>query len=87
MEIHNDTDQFLRIESGRCIVKMGSCKDNLNFQKCAARKDGVFIPSGKWRNIINTGACPLKLYSVYAPPKHPWGTVHQTKEIAEIAGD
>lgn len=87
LEIHNDTDQFLRIESGRCIVKMGSCKDNLNFHKCAGPKDGIFIPSGKWHNIINTGACPLKLYSVYAPPKHPRGTVHQTKEIAEIAGD
>ncbi|MCC2520437.1 cupin domain-containing protein, partial [Bacillus paranthracis] len=30
----------------------------------------------------NTGNIPLKLYSIYAPPNHPFGTVHVTKADA-----
>ncbi|NLJ89950.1 MAG: cupin domain-containing protein, partial [Clostridiales bacterium] len=40
------------------------------------------IPAGKWHNLINTGNEPIKLYSIYAPPAHPHGTVHQTREDA-----
>lgn len=43
----------------------------------------IFVPAGIWHNIVNTSDIPLKLYSIYAPPHHPWGTVHQTKAIAE----
>jgi mannose-6-phosphate isomerase-like protein (cupin superfamily) len=46
---------------------------------------GVFIPAGTWHNIVNTGDTPLKLFTVYAPPHHPHGTVHETKEIADAA--
>jgi mannose-6-phosphate isomerase-like protein (cupin superfamily) len=41
------------------------------------------IPAGTWHNIINTGNKPLKLYSIYAPPEHPRGTVHVTKADSE----
>jgi len=48
--------------------------------------DFIFIiPAGKWHNLINTGNEPLKLYSIYAPPNHPHGTVHETKEEAQAA--
>lgn len=87
VEVHKDTDQFLRIESGRGIVKMGSCKDRMNFHKYIGAGDAVFVPADTWHNIINTGDCPIKLYSIYAPPKHPRSTVHMTKEIAEAEGD
>jgi hypothetical protein len=43
------------------------------------------IPAGTWHNLINTGNVPLKLYSIYAPPNHPFGTVHVTKADAEAA--
>lgn len=43
------------------------------------------IPAGTWHNIINTGNKPLKVYSIYAPPQHPRGTVHETKADAEAA--
>ena len=43
------------------------------------------IPNGKWHNIINTGNEPLKLYAIYAPPEHPYGTIHQTKEDAQAS--
>ncbi|MDD6988981.1 cupin domain-containing protein [Ruminococcus sp.] len=87
VEMHNDTDQFLRIESGKGIVKMGSCRDRMNFHKYIGAGNAVFVPAGTWHNIINTGDCPIKLYSIYAPPKHPHSTVHMTKEIAEAEGD
>ncbi len=83
LEKHPDTDQFLRLEAGQGIVKMGSCKDNMNFQKHISAGDSIFVPADTFHNIINTGCCPLKLYSIYAPPKHPHGTVHETKEIAD----
>ncbi|PGV55569.1 cupin, partial [Bacillus cereus] len=35
-----------------------------------------------WHNVINVGNKPLKIYSIYAPPEHPYGTVHETKAIA-----
>lgn len=85
LEIHLDTDQFLRIEQGRGIVKMGSSKDNLNFQKRVSAGDAILVPAGTWHNVINTGNVPLKLYSIYAPPKHPRGTVHRTRADAMAA--
>lgn len=32
-----------------------------------------------WQNLTNTGNGPLKLYSIYAPPNHPFGTIQSTK--------
>jgi mannose-6-phosphate isomerase-like protein (cupin superfamily) len=50
------------------------------------RDDFIFIiPAGKWHNLINTGNIPIKLYSIYAPPQHPHGTVHVTKAEATAA--
>lgn len=51
-----------------------------------SRFDFAFIiPAGKWHNLINIGDTPLKLYSIYAPPQHPRGTVHVTKADAQTA--
>ncbi|MBU3110031.1 cupin domain-containing protein [Clostridium lacusfryxellense] len=85
LEIHPDLDQFLRIEEGEGLVKMGDRKDRLYFQEKVYDDFAIIIPAGKWHNIINTGNKPLKLYSIYAPPQHPKGTVHETKAIAEAA--
>ncbi|MBS4536304.1 cupin domain-containing protein [Clostridium sp. D2Q-14] len=83
LEIHRDLDQFIRIEQGQGLVQMGDKKDKLNFQKKVYDDYAIFIPAGKWHNLINTGYKPLKLYSIYAPPEHPHGTVHKTKADAE----
>jgi len=79
LENHPDLDQFLRIEQGQGIVKMGQRKDNLDFQRSVTADFAIIIPAGTWHNLINTGNKPLKLYSIYAPPQHPKGTVHKTK--------
>ena len=85
LELHPDVDQFLRVESGNGMLRMGSNKNNLNFQQYVHEGLGIVIPAGTWHNLINTGSRPLKLYSIYAPPQHPKGTVHRTKADAEEA--
>lgn len=85
LEIHPNLDQFLRVEQGQGIVKMGYSKDNLDFQRSVTDGYAIIIPAGTWHNLINTGNMPLKLYSIYAPPQHPKGTVHRTKADAMAA--
>lgn len=85
LEIHPKLDQFIRIEEGQGIVKMGDRKDRLDFQERVYEDFAFIVPAGKWHNLINTGKTPLKLYSIYAPPQHPFGTVHETKADAEAA--
>lgn len=85
LEVHEDTDQLIRIEQGMALAKMGNRKDCLDFQKQICKGDIVFVPAGTWHNVINVGRIPLKVSVVYAPPHHPAGTVHRTKEEAENA--
>ena len=87
LEVHPDTDQFLRIESGCGLVRMGKSQDALNYTGRVNSDYAVLVPAGTWHNVINTGKAPLKLYSIYAPPHHPFGTVHETKQLAQAAGD
>jgi mannose-6-phosphate isomerase-like protein (cupin superfamily) len=82
LEVHPELDQFLRIEQGQGITRMGSQKDSLNIERKVSDDDVILIPAGYWHNLINTGKKALKLYSIYAPPQHPKGTVHPTKEDA-----
>lgn len=84
-EMHPDVDQFLRLEQGQGIVMMGERQDRLNFQRRVFDDSAIFIPAGTWHNLINTGNVPIKLYSIYAPPNHPRGTVHRTKAESDAA--
>jgi mannose-6-phosphate isomerase-like protein (cupin superfamily) len=79
LEMHDDLDQFLRIESGKARVQMGPARDDLPFDRQIEDDWVVLVPAGSWHNVTNIGDEPLKLYSLYAPPEHPKGTVHQTK--------
>ena len=83
MEMHPNVDQFLRMEDGQGVVQMGDSKDHLYLRQPVFNDFAIFIPAGAWHNLTNTGNKPIKLYSIYASPNHPWGTIHQTKEIAE----
>jgi mannose-6-phosphate isomerase-like protein (cupin superfamily) len=85
LEIHPDVDQFLRIEQGQGVVQMGKSKNNLNFVRKVSDDSAIVVPAGTWHNVTNTGNIPLKLYSIYAPPHHPHGTVHVTKADAMAA--
>jgi mannose-6-phosphate isomerase-like protein (cupin superfamily) len=78
LEVHDNRDQFLRIERGKARIEMGPAKDNLDYVQTAEDDFAVFVPAGSWHSIINIGDKPLKLYSIYAPAEHPFGTIHQT---------
>src|SRR5690554_5530932 len=83
LEMHPDVDQFIRVEQGEGVALMGDSMENLSFRQNVSDDDVILIPAGTWHNIINTGNEPMKVYSIYAPPEHPHGTVHVTKEEAE----
>ncbi len=85
LEVHPETDQFLRIEEGKGLVQMGASRYRLDYQKRVHDDDAILVPAGVWHNLTNTGSGPLKLYVIYAPPEHPRGTVHRTKAEAEAA--
>lgn len=85
LEVHDHIDQFLRVEQGSAKVVMGASKDTLDETHELADDWAVIVPAGTWHNVINTGNGPLKLYSIYAPPEHPPGTVHATKAEADAA--
>lgn len=78
LEVHEDTDQFLRLEQGEAKVVMGKAKDSLDQEWKAEDDWAIFVPAGMWHNIINVGDEPLKMYSIYAPVHHPHSTVHKT---------
>ncbi len=78
-EVHEDHDQFIRVEEGEGKAVIDDEEFELH--------DGsaVVIPAGAEHDIINGDAAPMKLYTIYTPPEHPDGTVHDTKENAEAA--
>ncbi len=82
-EMHPNVDQFIRIEQGDGIVSIGNSADNLSFTQPISDDDAIIIPAGSYHNISNTGDVPMKLYSIYAPPQHPFGTVEKTKADAD----
>ena len=64
----------------------GSGEAVLNGKKSPIRKGSlVSVPAGVLHNFVNTGDEPLKLYTIYAPPEEPVGTVHRTKAEADAA--
>ncbi|WP_233548151.1 MULTISPECIES: cupin domain-containing protein [unclassified Rummeliibacillus] len=85
LETHPNVDQFLRIEQGEGVAQMGESKDNLTFKENVNDDSAIFIPAGTWHNVTNTGSTPLKLYSIYTPPNHPFGTIHPTRADAMAA--
>ena len=82
VEVHPDTDQFIRVEEGQALICMGSCREKLDTKCRLGVGDAVFVPGGTWHNVLNAGNCPLKLSSFYAPPQHARGTIHRTKANA-----
>lgn len=78
VEVHTIVDQFFRIEAGEGTLIMNQEEHRV--------KDGdaIIVPAGTQHNLINTSSdTPLKLYTIYTPPHHKDGIVHQTKEAAK----
>ena len=75
-EVHEEHDQFIRIESGQGEVVLNG---EIHFVK---DDFAIVVPAGVRHNLINTSNGMMKLYTIYSPPEHKEGTVHQTKEDA-----
>jgi mannose-6-phosphate isomerase-like protein (cupin superfamily) len=83
LEMHGDTDQFLRLDAGRGQVRMGLDKDKLDFVEDVSDGWCVLVPAGTWHDVVNTGDEPMRLYAVYAPSHHAKGKVQATADDAE----
>jgi mannose-6-phosphate isomerase-like protein (cupin superfamily) len=78
-EVHPDTDQLFYFVDGEGEAVVAG--EHLT----VAPGDLVFVEAGTRHNILNRTRVPLRLITVYAPPAHAPGTVHQTREDAEAA--
>lgn len=85
LEVHPDRDQFVRVEQGRAQVTFGPSESEIAETHDVEDDWAVIIPAGTWHNVSNAGDDELRLYSLYAPPEHPDGTVHETKADADRA--
>ena len=68
-EKHRDVVQFIKIESGSCVVYAGKSKKNISKRILRAGMS-VVIPNNYWHRIDNISDQPLKLYTIYTPPEH-----------------
>ena len=87
LEMHHETDQFLRLDGGRGRVQMGPSRDKLSFDREVSDGWCVLVPAGTWHNVTNIGDEPMQLYAVYAPAHHQPGKVHATEEEADADQD
>jgi mannose-6-phosphate isomerase-like protein (cupin superfamily) len=87
LEMHPETDQFLRLDAGRGRVEMGPSKERLTTKQEVSDGWGVLIPAGTWHNVTNIGAEPMQVYAIYAPAHHKPGKIHGTAEEAAADTD
>lgn len=80
-EIHTDTDQFFRIESGQGRLLIDSKTHKIK------AGDGIVVPAGAHHNLICTGHEPLKIYTIYGPPHHEDQLIQKTKAEADASAE
>jgi mannose-6-phosphate isomerase-like protein (cupin superfamily) len=78
-EVHPETDQVLAFIDGRGEAVLDG------HRSAVTANDLVFVRAGTRHNFLNTGDGPLRLVTIYAPPEHAPGTVHETKAEADAA--
>jgi mannose-6-phosphate isomerase-like protein (cupin superfamily) len=80
-EIHNNVDQFFRVEEGKAKFILNGKEEHL-----IKADEAAIVPAGTYHNVVNASKSgKLKLYTLYSPPNHPDGTVHKNKAEAEAA--
>lgn len=83
LEVHPETDQFLRLDAGQGKCVMGPDKDTLDYEQEVEDGWSIQVPAGTWHDVINTGQEPMQLYVIYAPTHHAKGKIHETAALAE----
>lgn len=76
-EVHDTVDQVLVIVDGEADAILEGVPMLVEANTL------IHVPAGTRHNIVNRGTGNLRLYTVYAPPEHAPGTVHQTKAEAD----
>lgn len=79
LEAHAGHDQFFHIIDGVGVVTIDGVGARVS--KAAV----VLVPAGARHNIVNAGDGPLALYTLYAPPEHRDGLVHDSLDDAARA--
>src|SRR5688572_12081567 len=80
-EMHPEVDQFFRIEQGEATFVLNEKEEHL-----VRDGDAVVVPAGTYHNIRNSSkTTPLRLFTIYSPPNHPVGTLHETRAEAAAA--
>jgi mannose-6-phosphate isomerase-like protein (cupin superfamily) len=78
-EVHPDTDQSL-------VFIDGTGEAHLDGEVSpVAPNQLVLVRAGVRHNFVNTGDGPMRIITVYSPPEHEPGTVHETKAEADAA--
>ena len=78
-EVHPATDQLLILVDGHADAILDGQTTRVGPNEL------VFVHAGTRHNVVNASDASLRLITVYAPPEHPAGTVHWTKEEADAA--
>jgi mannose-6-phosphate isomerase-like protein (cupin superfamily) len=78
-EVHEENDQLLVFVDGQADAVLDARTSKVG------PNDLVLVPAGDRQKLTNTSDGPLRLVTVYAPPEHAPGTVHQTKAEADAA--
>lgn len=76
-EVHEHVDQVLTFVAGEGVAILEGTESHVGPDRL------VHVPAGVRHNVVNRGAFPLRLYTVYAPPQHAQGTIHKTKAEAD----
>jgi len=78
MEVHEDVDQFFRVDAGDGVVVIDGKEHRIS------DGTGIVVPAGSKHNVMNISKDKdLKLYTLYSPPEHADKTVRATKQQAE----
>jgi mannose-6-phosphate isomerase-like protein (cupin superfamily) len=76
LESHGGHDQFFQVVDGEGVVVIDGVRT-------AIEEDHVvLVPAGARHNIVNTGEATLRFYTLYGPPEHRDGLVHDTRADA-----
>ena len=75
-EVHEHVDQVLVFVKGTGQAFIGKETHNIG------SGDMFAVPAGTEHDFTNTGDETMKLFTVYSPPEHPDGVVHETRADA-----
>lgn len=85
LEMHEYSDQFFRVEQGKCKIEIYEKLNDINPQKFFELNENeiIIIPKKTCHKVTNNGNIVLKLYTIYSPPHHAKNKINHIKESEE----